>query len=200
MSSRLIAVSGFLKMSAVLGLAAVALTVQSSAISLIATVLAMVTVGLIVNAWAVDRKTMPAKAGAGRIVDLPGGGLQVREDGPATAPPVVLLHGWTASLGWWDRLVPLLEDHYRIVRFDLIGHGGSAKPLDGYSLDDQADRIARADPLVRSDPRPERHHRGAARFLQPLGQDGIGVDVGQHGEALGNEHLRRPQGFDGVGQ
>jgi pimeloyl-ACP methyl ester carboxylesterase len=107
-------------------------------------VAAVLVVLLIVNAILISHETKGASADGGRIVDLPGGDLQIREDGPATAPPVVLLHGWTASIHWFDRLTPLLAGRYRVIRVDLLGHGGSAKPKDGYSMEAQADRVATA--------------------------------------------------------
>lgn len=107
-------------------------------------VLAAILVLLVVNAIVVNRETKAAKADGGSIVDLPGGDLQVREDGPRSAPPVVLIHGWTASIHWFDRITALLDKRYRVVRVDLLGHGGSAKPRDGYSMEAQADRVAAA--------------------------------------------------------
>jgi pimeloyl-ACP methyl ester carboxylesterase len=41
---------------------------------------------------------------------------------------VVLIHGWTASIRWFDRLTPLLTDRYRVIRVDLLCHGGSSSP------------------------------------------------------------------------
>jgi pimeloyl-ACP methyl ester carboxylesterase len=103
---------------------------------------------LAANTIVTSNETKAAKADrGGRIIALPGGDLQVREDGRAGAPPVVLIHGWTASIHWFDRLTPLLADRYRVVRVDLLGHGGSEKPGDGYSMSQQADRVAGA--LVR---------------------------------------------------
>jgi len=107
-------------------------------------VLAAILVLLAVNAIVVNRETKAAQADGGRIVDLPGGDLQVREDGPRGAPPVVFIHGWTASIHWFDRITPLLDGRYRVLRVDLLGHGGSAKPRDGYSMEAQADRVAAA--------------------------------------------------------
>jgi pimeloyl-ACP methyl ester carboxylesterase len=108
-------------------------------------VIALLVVLALVNAFFTDRETSKAKAdGSGRIVTLPGGSLQVREDGRADAPPIVLLHGWTASIRWWDRITPLLAKRYHVIRVDLLGHGGSAKPRDGYSIEEQADRVAAA--------------------------------------------------------
>ena len=64
-------------------------------------------VALAVNTVVTNRDTEAAHADAGRIVDLPGGDLQVREDGPRDAPAVVLLHGFACSLGWWDQIATL---------------------------------------------------------------------------------------------
>ena len=56
----------------------------------------------------------------------------------------MLLHGWTAAANWWDRVTPALAKDHRVVRIDLLGHGDSAKPDDGYSMNEQADRMAAA--------------------------------------------------------
>src|SRR5690349_9797796 len=109
-----------------------------------AAVVAVIALLLAVNTIVTNSETKPAKADGGRIVTLPGGDLQVREDGSADKPPVVLIHGWTASLHWFDRITPLLAGSYRVIRVDLLGHGGSAKPKDGYSMEEQADRVAAA--------------------------------------------------------
>jgi pimeloyl-ACP methyl ester carboxylesterase len=42
-------------------------------------------------------------------------------------------------------MTPLLTKRgYRVVRVDLLGHGGSAKPDKGYAMTEQADRVAAA--------------------------------------------------------
>jgi pimeloyl-ACP methyl ester carboxylesterase len=51
--------------------------------------------------------------------------VNVREDGPPDGPVLLLLHGFSGSLHWFDRVVPLLADRYRIVRVDLLGHGAT---------------------------------------------------------------------------
>ena len=66
--------------------------------------------------------------------DVRGGGglrLHVREWGDPQGPPIVFVHGWTQSQMCWSRQIagPLAED-FRIVTFDLRGHGMSEKPLD----------------------------------------------------------------------
>lgn len=57
--------------------------------------------------------------------------VHVREDGPAGAPVLVLLHGFSGSLHWFDLVVPRLVDRYRLVRVDLLGHGSTGgRPAD----------------------------------------------------------------------
>ena len=99
-------------------------------------------VALALNTWLVERATAPADPDVGRILELPGGDVQVREDGPRGGPPVVLVHGFGGSLHWWDGVTPALARELRVVRLDLLGHGGSEKPGAGYSMEDQADLVA----------------------------------------------------------
>lgn len=77
-----------------------------------------------------------------RRVTLPSGiTLRVAESGGAGAPPVVLLHGWGASLYMWrDWFAPLAEAGFRVLAVDLPGHGLSDKPVHGgaYTLERQA--------------------------------------------------------------
>ena len=105
-------------------------------------VLALLLALLLVNAFVTSRDTKPAKADVGHVLDLPGGALQVREDGKRAGPAIVLIHCWAGSMHWWDRVTPLLGRNRRVVRVDLLGHGGSSEPRGGYSMEAQADRIA----------------------------------------------------------
>jgi pimeloyl-ACP methyl ester carboxylesterase len=57
---------------------------------------------------------------------------------------VVLLHGFAGSLHWFDRVAPLLTGDHRVIRIDLLGHGGSAKPSTGYAVEQQAGAVAEA--------------------------------------------------------
>ena len=81
------------------------------------------------------------RADIGRIVPVKRGDVQVREDGPRDAPPVVLIHGFGASMRWWDQVVPALSPGLRVVRIDLLGHGGSEKPGGGYGMEEQAETV-----------------------------------------------------------
>ena len=111
----------------------------------IASVLAVVVL-LAINALLVDGKTEKAEATVptGRILDLPGGELQVAEHGPRNAPPIVLIHCFSCAMDWWDGMVPLLDRDHRVVTVDLLGHGGSEKPGSGYTPPNQAKVVAEA--------------------------------------------------------
>ena len=48
--------------------------------------------------------------------------------GPPDAPVVVLVHGLGLTRQTWDHFVPVLSDRFRVLRYDLCGHGDSALP------------------------------------------------------------------------
>ncbi len=43
-------------------------------------------------------------------------------------PPVVLIHGLGLNRHMWQWQVPALSEHYRVLTYDLIGHGESPNP------------------------------------------------------------------------
>ena len=61
--------------------------------------------------------------------------------GPQNAPVVVLVHGLGLTLQTWDRFVPVLSEHYRVLRYDLCGHGESAQPVRIPSLTVLSDQL-----------------------------------------------------------
>ncbi|MFN0148566.1 MAG: alpha/beta fold hydrolase [Dehalococcoidia bacterium] len=63
--------------------------------------------------------------------------------GDDSAPAVVLLHGFTASLRMWQNQVEALSQDYRVVAPDLRGHGRSGAPEDlaRYSIQRYAEDI-----------------------------------------------------------
>jgi pimeloyl-ACP methyl ester carboxylesterase len=104
----------------------------------------------VVNAIVLDnqRRSAEVSAPGGKILELSSVDLQV-VDRPAVEPagqgePIVLLHCFACSSRWWDAMVPLLNQHHRVVTIDLIGHGGSEKPTSGYEMDTQGGAIAEA--------------------------------------------------------
>jgi pimeloyl-ACP methyl ester carboxylesterase len=105
---------------------------------------------LAVNTVIVNNQTKEAEVTieGGEIMSLPAGDVQVVEQGPELrsrpGAPIVLLHCYSCSLHWWDELAPLLARRHRVVRIDLLGHGGSQKPSSGYEIDEQAALVAGA--------------------------------------------------------
>ncbi|GGY38530.1 bifunctional 3-oxoadipate enol-lactonase/4-carboxymuconolactone decarboxylase PcaDC [Streptomyces xanthochromogenes] len=72
--------------------------------------------------------------------EIPPDTLQYRCDGPEDAP--VLVVGPSLGTTWhmWDRQIPELANHWRVVRFDLPGHGGApASPA--HSVAELGDRL-----------------------------------------------------------
>ncbi|WP_307790500.1 alpha/beta fold hydrolase [Streptomyces actuosus] len=51
--------------------------------------------------------------------------LQYRCDGPEEAPVLILGPSLGTTWHMWDRQVPQLAQHWRVLRFDLPGHGGA---------------------------------------------------------------------------
>jgi pimeloyl-ACP methyl ester carboxylesterase len=57
-------------------------------------------------------------------------------------PDLVLMHGLTGNLAIWHlRMVGLLRDHFRVLTYDLRGHGHSDMPATGYTTGDMADDL-----------------------------------------------------------
>ena len=51
-----------------------------------------------------------------------------------SGPPIVLIHGITASSVVWEPVAPRLARHHTVLAPDLLGHGQSAKPRGDYSM------------------------------------------------------------------
>jgi pimeloyl-ACP methyl ester carboxylesterase len=85
--------------------------------------------------------------GASRFVDLPGGfHVHYQEEGHASLPLLVLLHGFGDSYTTWDGWVRELGGQFRIIRLDFPGHGLTRAPVDyplrGDALADFVDAFA----------------------------------------------------------
>ena len=64
-------------------------------------------------------------------------GIQINYElsGKEGAPVVALSHSLGSSLEMWNPQIAALEPHYRVLRFDTRGHGGSEAPAQHYRLD-----------------------------------------------------------------
>lgn len=75
----------------------------------------------------------------------PGGPAPVSDlawESAGDGAPVVLLHGFTLDRRMWDPQIPALADRFRVIRYDLRGHGASPRPSGPYRhADDLADLL-----------------------------------------------------------
>jgi pimeloyl-ACP methyl ester carboxylesterase len=75
-----------------------------------------------------------------RFALIDGVRMHYQEAGAKTSPPLLLIHGFTASnFVWKDVLLPIAESGFRVIAPDLVGFGFSGKPKGGeYTIDAQA--------------------------------------------------------------
>jgi pimeloyl-ACP methyl ester carboxylesterase len=107
----------------------------------LAIVAVLTAVALGVNTIAVDSKTRAAAArSGGTVMDTGIVPANVKVEGEG--PPIVLIHGFGAALDWWDDIAPALAADHRVIRLDLIGHGGTEAPASGYTIERQAKLVA----------------------------------------------------------
>lgn len=58
-----------------------------------------------------------------------------RLEGPGDRPVLVLSNSIATNLSMWDGQVAELAQSFRVLRYDMRGHGGSDAPAGAYSLD-----------------------------------------------------------------
>lgn len=92
-----------------------------------------------------DAAEMRAKYGGepSQFVEI-GDGVTVhlRDEGPREGLPLILLHGSNADLHTWQPWVDGLDDTYRVIRFDQVGHGLTGPDAnDDYSLENFVEDI-----------------------------------------------------------
>jgi 3-oxoadipate enol-lactonase/4-carboxymuconolactone decarboxylase len=61
--------------------------------------------------------------------------------GHADAPVLVLGPSLGTTLHMWDPQLPALRKHFRVVRYNHLGHAGSAEPPGPYTVDTLADEV-----------------------------------------------------------
>ncbi|MGV1791987.1 alpha/beta fold hydrolase [Rhizobium sp. A37_96] len=60
--------------------------------------------------------------------------IAYRFDGDASKPVLVLSNSIATTLRMWDGQIDELSKHFRVLRYDFRGHGGSSTPAGAYSL------------------------------------------------------------------
>jgi pimeloyl-ACP methyl ester carboxylesterase len=71
-----------------------------------------------------------------RFIEVNGVVHHYQDIGPIDGEPLVLIHGWDCSSYWWHHIIdPLVESGYRVINYDLKGHGFSAAdPSEDYTV------------------------------------------------------------------
>ncbi len=62
--------------------------------------------------------------------------FRVRIDGSEGSPWLLLLNSLGTTYEMWDEQIPVLTGHFRTIRYDQRGHGGSSAPPGPYSIED----------------------------------------------------------------
>ena len=79
------------------------------------------------------------------FINVDGARVHYQEFGDATKAPMILIHGYTASVYVWKTVAPMLADAgFRVIAIDLLGFGYSEKPSwFDYSIQSQARMVSR---------------------------------------------------------
>lgn len=56
-------------------------------------------------------------------------------------PTVVLVHGLGLNQQMWQWQLPALQENYRVVTYDLLGHGESKKPSGSFSMPQMVEQL-----------------------------------------------------------
>jgi len=57
-------------------------------------------------------------------------GVRIHYEDDGRGPALLLTHGYSATLNMWDPQVAALSDRFRVLRWDMRGHGASDSPED----------------------------------------------------------------------
>jgi pimeloyl-ACP methyl ester carboxylesterase len=65
------------------------------------------------------------------VISADGTQLHAEVFGVSDGPTLVLIHGWTETLHYWTYQIRELSNEFRIVAYDVRGHGRSSRPPGG---------------------------------------------------------------------
>lgn len=101
--------------------------------------------------------------------------LFIAVSGQDDKPALILNHSLATSHEMWGLQLPIFARHFRVVAFDMRGHGASAAPSGAYTLDQLADDVVGV-----------ADHLGLNRFNY------LGLSIGgMIGQVLGARHGAR---------
>lgn len=57
------------------------------------------------------------------------------DEGPDDAPVIIFIHGFPLNKSMWDKQVEALKDNYRVIAYDVRGHGNSEPGNDDFTIE-----------------------------------------------------------------
>ena len=84
------------------------------------------------------RGALPGESKIGQYAEVEGARVRYTDEGQGALPPVVMLHGFGASLETWLGVAPGIAKTRRVITLDLKGFGRSDRPEGDYSPPAQA--------------------------------------------------------------
>ena len=57
------------------------------------------------------------------------------DEGPIDAPSIIFIHGFPLNKSMWNTQMEALKDHYRVIAYDIRGHGDSDAGEENFSID-----------------------------------------------------------------
>lgn len=57
------------------------------------------------------------------------------DEGPVEAPVVIFIHGFPLNKSMWDSQLEALKEEYRVIAYDVRGHGNSEAGFEDFSID-----------------------------------------------------------------
>lgn len=61
--------------------------------------------------------------------------ISYTDEGPDEAPVLIFIHGFPLNKSMWDKQVEALKNNYRVISYDIRGHGDSDIGNDDFSID-----------------------------------------------------------------
>ena len=61
--------------------------------------------------------------------------ISYSDQGPDNTPVIIFIHGFPFNKSMWDKQVDALKDNYRVIAYDVRGHGQSDEGKEDFSID-----------------------------------------------------------------
>src|SRR6187549_818277 len=61
--------------------------------------------------------------------------VSYNDHGPDDAPAIIFIHGFPLNKSMWDIQVEALKENYRVIAYDIRGHGNSEQGMDDFFIE-----------------------------------------------------------------